>query len=113
MDQIAHYSHKDLKESVVQKQEYGTLVEKDKKKKKKKNKKDQPDKHKEIDEEKIRQIAKTSELHNVAELTQEEISRYSFAENHPLKIICSNLPFKITIEELFQYFNTVIAASNP
>lgn len=34
-------------------------------------------------------------------------------ENHPLKIICCNLPFTITIEEVFQYFNTVIAASNP
>lgn len=39
--------------------------------------------------------------------------RYSEAENHPLKIICANLPFKISAEEIFQYFNTLISASNP
>lgn len=54
-----------------------------------------------------------SELYNVLELTPEEKNRYSIAENHPLKLICNNLPFTITIEEVFQYFNTVIAASNP
>jgi len=86
-------------------------VDKDKKKKKKKNK--EKERSKEIDEDKIREIALTSEIHNVSELTAEEKTRYSFAENHPLKIICSNLPFKITLEEIFQYFNTVIAASNP
>lgn len=46
-------------------------------------------------------------------MSVEEKEKYSIAENHPLKIICMNLPFKITIEEVFQYFNTVIAASNP
>lgn len=30
-----------------------------------------------------------------------------------MRLICSNLPFTITVEEVFQYFNTVIAASNP
>lgn len=54
-----------------------------------------------------------SELYQVAELSAEEKTRYAIAENHPLKLICSNLPFTITIEEIFQYFNTVIAASNP
>ena len=49
----------------------------------------------------------------MAELSPEEKTAYSIAENHPLKIICTNLPFTITLEELFQYFNTVIAASNP
>lgn len=38
MDQLTHYVGKDLKESVIQKEEYGTIVDKDKKKKKKKNK---------------------------------------------------------------------------
>lgn len=28
-------------------------------------------------------------------------------------MICSNLPFTITIEEIFQYFNTLIASLNP
>jgi len=30
-----------------------------------------------------------------------------------LKIICANLPFKITSEEIFSYFSAVIGASNP
>lgn len=48
MDQLAHYTApKEFKESVVQKEEYGTLVQKDKKKKKKKNK--EREKPKEID----------------------------------------------------------------
>ena len=38
MDQLTHYVTKDIKESVIQKEEYGTIVEKEKKKKKKKNK---------------------------------------------------------------------------
>jgi len=33
-----NYTAKDYKESVIHKEEYGTIVEKDKKKKKKKNK---------------------------------------------------------------------------
>lgn len=47
------------------------------------------------------------------ELTPEEKKLFSEAENHPLKIICANLPFKITAEELFSYFNAVIGALNP
>ena len=54
-----------------------------------------------------------SELYQISQLTAEEKQRYAVVENHPLKIICCNLPFTITIEEVFQYFNTVIAASNP
>lgn len=100
-----------VKESVIQKQEYGTLVDKEKKKKKKKNKERQH--KKDIDQDKIKELAAASELHQLNQLSPEEKQKYSIAENHPLKIICTNLPFKITIEELFQYFNTVIAASNP
>ena len=47
MEQLTHYVPKDVKESVIEKEEYGTLVEKEKKKKKKKNK--DRDKPKEID----------------------------------------------------------------
>ncbi len=43
---------KEFKESIISKEEYGTLVEKDKKKKKKKNK--ERERPKEIDEEKIK-----------------------------------------------------------
>lgn len=92
--------------------EYGTLVEKEKKKKKKKNK--EKEKQKKIwIKMKIKENALNSEIYNVNELTQKKKEKYSIAENHPLKIICTNLPFKIAIEELFQYFNTVIATSNP
>jgi hypothetical protein len=38
MDQLTHYVAQEVKESVIQKEEYGTLVDKEKKKKKKKNK---------------------------------------------------------------------------
>ena len=54
-----------------------------------------------------------AKLDEISKLTAEEKQRYAVVENHPLKIICCNLPFTITIEEVFQYFNTVIAASNP
>lgn len=111
MDQLTHYVAKEVKETVIQKEEYGTLVDKEKKKKKKKNK--ERERPKDIDEDKIKELALSSELYQVADLTAEEKTRYSIAENHPLKLICSNLPFTITIEEVFQYFNTVIAASNP
>ena len=47
--QLAEYTTKDVKEDVIQKQEYGTYVEKDKKKKKKKKAKGQKQ-GKEIDE---------------------------------------------------------------
>jgi 16S rRNA A1518/A1519 N6-dimethyltransferase RsmA/KsgA/DIM1 with predicted DNA glycosylase/AP lyase activity len=70
-------------------------VEKEKKKKKKKNK--EREKQKEIDEDKIKELAQNSELYHVLELTPEEKDAYAFAEFHPLKIICSNLPFKITL----------------
>lgn len=43
------------KESVIQKEEYGTLVEKEKKKKKKKNK--EREHKKDIDEDKIKEMA--------------------------------------------------------
>ena len=86
-------------------------MEKEKKKKKKKNK--EREKHKDIDEDKIKELAMSSELYHVLELNPEEKDNYANAEVHPLKIICMNLPFKITLEEIFQYFNTVIAASNP
>ena len=66
------------KESVIQKEEYGTLVDREKKKKKKKNNKER-EKHKQIDQDKIRELALTSELHQVAELTAEEKTTYSFA----------------------------------
>ena len=52
-------------------------------------------------------------MHQVKDLTPEEKTVFSEAENHPLKLICANLPFKITTEELFRYFNTVIGATNP
>jgi hypothetical protein len=49
MDQLTQYiGNEALKESVIQKEEYGTFVEKDKKKKKKKNKEREP-RNKEID----------------------------------------------------------------
>jgi hypothetical protein len=96
MDQLTQYVGKEVKESVIQKEEYGTIVEKEKKKKKKKNK--ERERPKDIDEDKIRELALASEIHQVADLTAEEKTRYSFAENHPLKLICSNLPFTITIE---------------
>lgn len=68
MDKLAKYEPKDVKESVIEKEQYGTIVDKEKKKKKKKNKeREKPSK--EIDEEKIREIALTSELYNVAELS--------------------------------------------
>ena len=54
MEQIQLYSGK-AKESVIDHQESGTLVQKDKKKKKKKEK--DPNKTKEIDEEKIKEQA--------------------------------------------------------
>lgn len=111
MDQLMQFSAREPKETVIQKEEYGTLVEKDKKKKKKKNK--ERERPKEIDEEKIKELALSSDLYAVPDLTPEEKTRYAIAENHPLKIICNNLPFQITHEEIFQYFNTVIAASNP
>lgn len=111
MEQLTHYVAKEVKESVILKEESGTLIDREKKKKKKKNK--ERERPKDIDEEKIKEQALTSELYNVAELSAEEKTKYSIAENHPLRLICSNLPFTITIEEVFQYFNTVIAASNP
>lgn len=57
------------KESVIQKEEYGTIVEKDKKKKKKKNK--ERENKKDIDEDKIKEIALESELYTVPELSPE------------------------------------------
>lgn len=58
MDQVMEFSSRNVKESVIQKEEYGTLVEKEKKKKKKKNK--EREKHKDIDEDKIKELAKAS-----------------------------------------------------
>ena len=52
------------KETVIRKEEYGTLVDKEKKKKKKKNK--ERERPKDIDEDKIRGVALTSELHQVS-----------------------------------------------
>lgn len=112
MEQMQLYTGSgNAKESVIDKEEYGTYVQKDKKKKKKKER--EPTRAKEIDEEKIKEQALESELYQVKDLTAEEKHSFAIAENHPLKLICNNLPFKITIEEVFQYFNTVISASNP
>jgi splicing factor U2AF subunit len=43
----------------------------------------------------------------------EERQHYAEIENDSMKLICMNLPPKITIEELFYYFNTVFTTINP
>jgi hypothetical protein len=58
MDQLTHYVAKEAKESVIQKEESGTLIDREKKKKKKKNK--ERERPKDIDEEKIKEQALTS-----------------------------------------------------
>lgn len=70
--------NEDAKDEVIRNIEEGTLIEKDKKKKKK-NKVKKETKNKEIDEEKIKQDAKLSELHNVKDLTPEEKKLFSEA----------------------------------
>jgi hypothetical protein len=52
-------------------------------------------------------------LQNVEELSLEERQKYAEVENDPMKLICMNLPLTITIDELFQYFNTLITTTNP
>lgn len=85
----------------------------EKKKKKKKNKKRKKSEDKEAEEQRIKEAIKNSYLQNVEELTLEERQKYAEVENDSMKLICMNLPLKITIDELFQYFNTLITTSNP
>ena len=60
-------------EDVVQNIEEGTLVDRERKKKKKnKNKNKDANKNREIDEDKIKEEAKLSDLHQIKELSNEE-----------------------------------------
>ena len=92
------------------KPDYDTY-DKDKKKKKKKKKKlktDQFPENKDNEEEEIRQKIKESkvwESKNIPEFLKE---KYATIESSPMTLIIANIPINVTLEEMREYFNTLL-----
>jgi len=110
-----HHSSENLKrkhDDAFHKSENADKHDKDKKKKKKKKKKvknDEKSQEKKLDEEEeLRKKIKESkvwESKNIPEFLKE---KYASIESSSLTLIIANIPINVTLEEMREYFNTLL-----
>ena len=88
--------------------------DKDKKKKKKKKKRAEKSQEKKLDdEEELRKKIKESKVWESKNIPEHLKEKFASIESSPLTLIIANIPINVTLEEMREYFNTLLISLKP